>query len=244
MTAVLPSVRLRRSRRSLGVVALAVAVVSTGTFWLANDGTLVLPNAPIPSGAAAGGIIATFTPLIPSTITVPQGQGAQKIDGVLLGKVTVAAGFASKLKVDISWLDPRNAGAVLNNPNAWMTFGLSYPIHTGSCTGSDPAGSQSIADSTSLCVAPNTQGSGPLTYNGQLTINAQMLSGYILENADDPASPSTCGATGATWCAPSGLPINQNVFYIISSINTPGGIPPAQQSQLQSLNFYLGARPE
>lgn len=234
--------RFRRSRRGLAVLGVAIAVVSTAAFYLADSGTLALPTAPTPAGAAAGGVIATFTPLIPSTLSVPQGQGAQKIDGVLLGKVTVAAGFAPRLRVDISWLDPKNAGAVLNNPNAWMTFGLYYPIHTGACTGSDPANSQTLVDGATLCAAANTQGSGPLTYNGLLTINATMLSGFILETAADPASPPACGATGSTWCAPAGLAINQNVFYVASSINTPGGIPPGQQSQITTLNFYVGAR--
>jgi len=234
--------RLRRSRRNLVVLALATVTATSATFWLSESGVLALPQAPTPSGAASGGVIATFTPLVPSTVTVPQGQGGQQIAGVLLGKVTNAAGFAPRLRVDISWLDPLDAGAVLNNPNAWMGFGLYYPIHTGSCSGGDPVDSLSITDGSALCVVPNTQAVGPLTYNGQLTINATMLSGFIIETANDPASPPTCGATGSTWCAPSGVAINQNVFYIAASINTPGGTPPGQQSQLTTLNFYLGAR--
>jgi hypothetical protein len=233
---------LHRKRLNLSIIALAIAAITTTTFWLASsEGILALPQAPTPTGAAAGGKIATFTALIPSLMTVPQGQGAQKINGVLLGKVTVAAGFAPQLRIDVAWLDPWNAGAVLNNPNAWMTFGLYYPIHTGTCTGSDPVNSVSIADSGTLCVARNTQASGPLTYNGEITLDFQMLSGFIMENALDPSTPTTCGATGSAWCAPSGLALNQNDFYITSSINTPGGVPPGQQSQLTTLNFYLGA---
>lgn len=234
--------RFRRSRRGLAVLGVAIAVASMATFYLADSGTLALPTAPTPAGAAAGGVIATFTPLVPSTLSVPQGQGAQKIDGVLLGKVTVAAGFAPRLRVDISWLDPKNAGAVLNNPNAWMAFGLYYPIHTGACTASDPVNSQTLVDGATLCAAANTQGSGPLTYNGLLTINATMLSGFILETAADPASPPACGATGSAWCAPAGLAVNQNIFYVAASINTPGGIPPGQLPLINTLNFYIGAR--
>ncbi len=236
------AVRFRRSRRGLVVLGAAIAVATTAAFYLADSGTLALPTAPIPAGAGAGGVIATFTPLVPSTLSIPQGQGAQKIDGVLLGKVTVAAGFAPRLRVDISWLDPKNAGAVLNNPNAWMTFGLYYPIHTGACTGLDPVSSQTLVDGATLCAAVNTQGSGPMTYNGLITINATMLSGFILETAADPASPPACGATGSTWCAPAGLAVNQNVFYVASSINTPGGTPPGSQSLITALNFYIGAR--
>lgn len=236
------STRLRKSRRNLSLLAFAVVVLSTGNFWLADSGSFALPSAPIPTGAAAGGAIATFTSLTPSAVSIPQGQGAQIVNGVLLGKVTVAAGFASKLRTDIAWLDPQNAGVVLNNPNAWMTFGLFYPIHTGACTDADPANSLSITDGVALCVALNTQAAGPLNYGGKLTINARMLSGYIMVVADDPASPPTCGSTGSTWCAPSGLSLNQNIFYVISSINTPGGVPPGQQPALTTLNFYMSAR--
>lgn len=224
-------------------MGLATLVVSTGTFWLADSGSFALPPAPIPAGTAAGGAISTFTALVPTSVTIPQGQGAQIVNGVLLGRVNVAAGFASKLRVDMSWLDPQSAGAVLNNPNAWMSFGLYYPIHTGTCTGGDPTHSQSITDGVSLCVALNTQGTGPLNNGGLLTLNSQMLSGYIMETAEDPASPPTCASTGSTWCAPSGLALNQNIFYITSSVNTPGGTPSGQQPQLTSLNFYISARP-
>lgn len=238
-------VSLSRKRQNLTVLALVIATMTTATFWLATSGVLALPQAPTPSGVGANGILATFTPLS-STVTVPQGQGAQVVNGVLLGKVKVAAGFASRLRVDFAWLDPKDAGAVLNNPNAWMTFGLYYPIHLGSCTGSgEPSGSQTMVDgTTTLCAAPNTQGSGPLTYKGQLTINTTMLSGSILETAVDPASAPTCGSTGSNWCIPSGvgLGLNQNVFYITSSVNTPGGTPSGQQSQLTTLSFYIGAR--
>ena len=223
------------------MLGLAVVVISVGTFWLADSGSFALPSASIPAGTAAGGNISSFTALVPSSVTIPQGQGAQVVNGIALGRVKVAAGFASKLRVDISWLDPNDAGAVLNNPNAWMTFGLYYPIHTGICTGSDPSGSQSITDSVSLCLALNTQGTGPLNSNGLLTINYQMLSGFVLEKATDPSSPSTCAASGSTWCAPSGTALNQNVFYITASITTPGGIAPGQQSQLTTLSFYIGA---
>ena len=235
-------VRLHRSRRSLVVVAVAMLAISATTFWLVESGTLALPVAPTPAGVAGSGVLSTFTALTPSTVTVPLGQGAQVANGQLLGKVTVAAGYAPRIRIDIAWLNPQDAGAVLNNPNGWMTFGLYYPIHTGTCTGSDVSGAQSITEGVALCVAPNTAASGPVTYNGALTINATQLSGFILETTADPASPPTCAATGSTWCAPSGTALNQNIFYVSASVNTPGGTPPGQQSLLTTLRFYIGAR--
>ena len=226
--------------------ALAIAVTTT-TFALADSGVLSLPSAPTPAGTASGGVLASFTSIRPSAVSVPQGQGAQVVSGMLLGKVTVAAGFAPRLQIDFSWLDPQNAGAVLNNPNGWVTFGLYQPIHTGLCTGSDPTGAQSITDTNTstvsqLCVKLNINGAGPLVNSGKLTINATMLSGFILQAASDPSPPATCGATGLTWCAPAGLAINQNVFYVVASVNTPGGIPPGEQPLLTTLNFYFSVR--
>jgi hypothetical protein len=233
-------VRLRRSRRSLVILAVTIAAATTSTFWLADSGVLALPQAPVPIGAASNGSIATFTALNPSNVTVPHDQGAQKIDGVLLGKVVVAAGFAPQLRVDIAWLDPKDAGAVLHNPNAWMSFGLYYPIHTGTCTGTDPDGAQTLTDGSQFCAALDTQGSGPMTYEGELRLNATMLSGSILERAADPTPTTLCTANTSTWCSPTGS-TNQNVFYVAASIETEGDGPPGQQSQLSTLSFYIGA---
>ena len=240
---VIESAGLSRKRVNLGILALAIVAITTTIFWLAaSDGILALPQAAVPAGAGAGGKIVTFTALIPSTMTVPQGQGAQLIDGILLGKFAVAAGFSDQLRVDVAWLDPQRAGAVLNNPNAWITFALNYPIHTGVCTNSDAANSVAITDNVALCVARNTQASGPLNNNGTLAVTKDLLGSYIMGNMADPSTPSTCGATGSTWCAPSGTALNQNIFYITASITTPGGVPPSSQIQVAGLNFYIGAK--
>ena len=237
------NLRLRRNRRALIALALASAAITTTVFWLADSGLLSLPSAAIPQGTGSSGQLATFTALTPSTVTILQGQGAQIINGVVLGKATVAAGFANKLRVDIGWIDPQNAGRVFNNPNGWLTFGIYYPIHTGACIVGDPTGALSVTDGSQLCAALNTQGTGPLVNSGQLTINPTMLTGFIMVAATDPSPTSLCGTTGSAWCAPSGfgLSANQNLFYFIASVNTPGGIPPGQQAGLTTLNFYLSA---
>jgi hypothetical protein len=238
------NLRLHRSRRALVVIALVAAAVTTTFFWLADSGLLALPSAAIPQGTGSSGQLATFTALTPSTVTIPQGQGAQIINGVVLGKAAIAAGFANKLRVDIGWIDPQNAGRVFNNPNGWLTFGIYYPIHTGACVqNTDPTGALSVTDGSQLCAALNTQGTGPLVNNGQLTINPTMLTGFIMVAATDPSPTSLCAGTGSGWCAPSGLGLsaNQNLFYIIASVDTPGGIPPGQQAGLTTLNFYLSA---
>lgn len=233
--------RLRRKRSALTLFALAITLVLTATFWLAETGTITFPAQPrVVVGDGPGGSTTTFTPLTPSTVSLPQGQGAQVISGMLLGKVVVSAGLAPRVKVDFAWLNPSAVGAVLNNPNAWITFGLYQPIHTGSCVnGTDPAGSQTITDSVTLCVKLNTQAVGLLLSNGQLTINPASLSGYIIQTAQDPATPVACAATGTSWCKPSAVGSDRNIFYIVAALNTPGGIPPGQQSGLTSLNFYF-----
>lgn len=235
-----------RRRWKLSFLGIAILVLASGSFWLSETGTLALSAAPTPAGTVSGGTLSTFTTLTPSTVTIAQGQGAQIVSGMLLGKVTVAAGYAPQLYLNFSWLNPQSAGAVLNNPNAWISFGLYYPIHTGTCVNEvDPTDSLSITDTVtvtgSLCVTQNTQSSGPTTYNGKLTLNERSITGFMLEVKQDPVSPPTCAATGTTWCAPSGLAVNQNIFYTIASINTPGGAASGQQSQLTNLNFYISA---
>ena len=235
-----------RRRRKFFILGIAILVLSSGSFWLNQTGTLALPAAPTPAGAVSGGTLSTFTALTPSTVSIAQGQGAQIVNGMLLGKVTVAAGYAPSLYLGFSWLNPQSAGAVLNNPNAWISFGLYYPIHTGTCVnGVDPTNSLSITDTVTvtgnLCVTLNTQASGPTTYDGKLTLNERSITGFMLETKQDPVSPPTCAATGTTWCSPSGLAVNQNIFYTIASINTPGGAASGQQSQLTNLNFFISA---
>ena len=221
-------------------MGLVILSASISTFWLADSGLVTLAPATTPSGAGTNGVLAKFTPITPATVTVMQGQGAQVVSGVLLGKVSVAAGFASKIRINHAWLDPTNAGAVLNNPNAWITFGTYYPIHTGACTGSDSATAKSITDGSALCVALNTQATGTLANNGLFTINATMISGYIVTEMSDPAAPAACTTTGSTWCAPSGLTVNQNIYFVIAAIYTPGTTAPGQQSQLTTLSFFFG----
>ena len=231
-----------RRRWKFSFLVIAMLVFASGSFWLNQTGTLALSAAPTPAGTVSGGTLSTFTALTPSTVSIAQGQGAQIVNGMLLGKVTVAAGYAPSLYLDFSWLNPQSAGAVLNNPNAWISFGLYYPIHTGTCVnGVDPADSLSITDTVNVCVALNTESNGPSTYNGKLTLNEKMVTGFMLEVKQDPVSPPTCTATGTTWCAPSGLAADQNVFYTIASINTPGGAASGQQSQLTNLNFFISA---
>ena len=235
-----------RRRWKFSFLAIAMLVFASGSFWLNQTGTLALSAAPIPAGTVSGGTLSTFTALTPSTVSIAQGQGAQVVNGMLLGKVTVAAGYAPSLYLNFSWLNPQSAGAVLNNPNAWISFGLYYPIHTGTCVnGVDPTGSLSITDTgtvtSSLCVTLNVDASGPTTYDGKLTLNERSITGLMLETKQDPVSPTTCATTGTTWCAPSGLAANQNIFYTIASINTPGGAASGQQSQLTNLNFFISA---
>jgi hypothetical protein len=146
------NVRMHRRKVILGAAALVLVGATASTFALGNTGTLSFGSAPTPSGMSSTGHLASFTSLPPGTVSLK--PGAQKVSGVLVGKVTVAEGYASKLAVDVSWLDPNNASKALNNPNAWISFELDYPIHAGGCiTNTDVATALSITDgSTPLCV--------------------------------------------------------------------------------------------
>lgn len=238
MTAIAPTMRRRqRWRRGLTLVATAVAVLTTTTYWLADSGAVSIPAPATPSGVASGGDLATLTPLDPSTV-VPS-NGGQSVDGMVLGKVTVAAGFADRVKVDLSWIDPQDAGGVLHNQNAWIGFGLYKPLHTGSCH--SESSSVSITDGSTYCVQRITQVSGQLLNDGTLTLGQTILSGYIVVDETDPATPLACTSGTSSWCAPSGLS-NQNAIYVVATVyNAGGNAPPGQQGESGTLSFYMAA---
>lgn len=247
MAAATARVRLRR-RRLLAVAALAVALSTSSVGWLATSGVVTLSVAAgAPPSGTINGRTADLVPLNPSNVTVPAERGGQVVSGLALGAVKVAAGYGSGSKLDIAWLDPQDAGKVLNNPNAWLSFGLYYPIHTGSCTGGDPDGAVTISVD-SLCAALDTSASGKLVDDGQLIISKSVLSGFLRVGASDPTGGSSpCGSSGSSWCTPSSLSstslgASQNVLYVVVSINTPGDTPSGQQSQAGTLSFFMDVR--
>jgi hypothetical protein len=240
-----PATTRRRRLRRVLVVALAIVTLGTvGSFALASSGLVSFNLIVPPPGVTASGVVSQFVSLTPSEITVQQGNKGQKVAGLVLGRVEVAEGYAADQKVDVTWLDPQDAGAALRNPNSWLTFGLYYPIHMGSCTGGDPSDTITLTDGADVCAELDTQATGPLVdSNGQTIVSKTNLSGYFVVDKDDPSTAVDCGSSGTTWCAPTGLGLShQNVLYLTAAITVPGGIPPGQQGETSSLSFFMRVR--
>ncbi|HET7571553.1 MAG TPA: hypothetical protein VFJ77_02655 [Gaiellaceae bacterium] len=238
------TVRRRRLRRLLLTALAVVAVGTVGTFALASSGLVAFNIITPPAGVTSSGVVSQLVSLTPSQITVQQGKKGQKVSGINLARVEVAEGYAAGQKVDVTWLDPQDAGSALHNPNSWLTFGLYYPIHMDACTGGDPADAITLTDGSDICAALDTEATGPLVdSSGQTIISKTNLSGYFVVNKDDPSTAVDCGSSGSSWCAPTGLGLDhQNVLYLTTAITVPGGIPPGQQGQASSLQFFMKVR--
>jgi hypothetical protein len=240
-----------RRRRVLAVLFLAAAAVATTSFFLADTGTTTLGIQP-QTGLAAGGKL-TAVSSMSSPFTRPQGN-AQLQAGVALEQLVVTGGYENRVKLDVSWLDPQDAGQVMNNPNSQFYVGVYHPIHTGVCT----SGQNNSVDDTAATITDTTMndGSGGHVFCGQLDSTATgtivnagkmilsrtQLGGFLMLTASAPSSPPTCTGTGSTWCNPaSGLSAGQLVAWLGFTIVTPGGKPVGQQNNVSQLDFYVAS---
>lgn len=240
-----PRTRTRRLKRVLGFVVVAVFAVTAGTFALADSATVTLSVSP-PGGVSGSGRVADFTPTN-VTFTRPQGN-AQIQAGLTVGRILVAKGYASSLRVDAAWLDPNDAAQVLNNPNVSVWIGLYYPIYQGTCTSghanevSDTRATMTY-DSTDYCTALDASATGSLVAGGKLILSRQLVSGSLRATADDTAAVAcTTNSSNASWCRPSGIATDQNLEFVGATIVTPGGKPQGQQHNVTDLQFFFDVR--
>lgn len=243
---------LARRRAPIAITLVTIAALTTGSlFFLGTTGTNSLTITP-PVGAPSSGGVATVTDMS-ATMSASTGA-AQKQDGLIIAAVTTAATESNAIKVSISWLDPNDAGKVLNNPNAQISVGLYSPVATGSCSGSTsttPSGapettSFTATDGNTYCGQLQTATGSSSVSSGALFLSRSLLSGYLLPSADLSASESPCTATVSTTpCLVSSQTTAateaQRVFFVGLSILTPGHSPKGQQAQAGSLSFFVRA---
>lgn len=233
------------------MLSLAAAAIATTSFFLADTGTTTL-SIQTPTGLAAGGKLTAVTAMS-SSFTRPQGN-AQLQAGVALERLVVTGGYENRVKLDMSWLDPQDAGQVLNNPNSQFHVGVYHPIHTGVCTsGQDNQvgdTAATITDATMndgsgghvFCGRLDSTATGTIVNSGKLILSRTQLGGFLMLTATAPGSPPTCTSTGSTWCNPaSGLAAGQLVAWIGVTIVTPGGKPVGQQNTVSQLDFYVAS---
>ncbi|MDA8296741.1 MAG: hypothetical protein M0004_09175 [Actinomycetota bacterium] len=248
------SSRLARRRKPIAVAIVALTALTTGSlFFLGTTGTSSLSITP-PAGVPSSGGIASVTDM---SATMSAGTGAaQKQDDLVIAAVTTAASEANAIKVSISWLDPNDAGKVLNNPNAQISVGLYAPVATGSCSGSTattPSGAPETISFTATNNMPycgqlqpatgsSSVSSDPTTGAAALFLSTSLLSGYLLPSTDLSGSEVACSAAVSTTpCLISSQAGSQRIFFVGLSILTPGHSPTGQQSQLGTLSFFVRA---
>ena len=243
----------KRSRRAVAIFLVVLAFVGSAVFYLATSGTVGSSFS-----AAPGTVDGEVANVIPMSATVSRSVGAAQLQsGITIARVLVAKDFTNHNKVSIAWLNPQDATRVLNNPNAQIAMGIYRPVHTGSCTGSDPNTAVSVDDNTlsgnstsaaDFCAYLDTGAtSSPPFDQGQLLLSRTMLTGYLRPSVDG-STGAACGSGTTAWCQPSAMSTNgalagdetlQRAFYVIASILTPGGNPQGNVSQLNTLSFNV-----
>lgn len=243
---------LRAHRGALALLAVAVAFITTATYWLATTGATSPSIGALP-GSSSTGAVADVTAMS-SSVTRTNGS-AQLQTGVALDKVVVAKTASNHFRLVLAWTNAQSGAQVLNNPNAQISVGVYHPIHTGNCVGAagsdvdsplvnitDPDNSQSLCGS----LDQSATGSSSVSSTGKLLLAQNLVSGFLDPALDGSATLSACASAvddNGGWCQPSSVSdSNKRALYLIASIVTPGGIPQGQQASLTSLTFFTKVR--
>lgn len=228
------------------MIALVVAFAATGAAWLANAGTSSL-NIQVDTGVQNnGGQAVALTALSGISFTRPNGN-AQLVAGLAFERVTAASTYGNNMGFDVQWLDPQDASRVLSNPNTQIYFGFYYPIYTGSCSGNNNSVTATLAtitdNSQTFCAQLDTNATGSPVLDGKLLLSGTELGGHLQTAVSDSGATTACTSSGSTWCLPSGLgnASGTEVGYLAATIQTPGGKPQGQQTDLSSLSFYFAS---
>lgn len=243
----------RRSRRALALTGLALSFFGTAGFWLSTSGVVSNTISPLP-----GSPTSSFANVIPLSTTVSRTNGSAQLEtGVALAKIVLSSSVTTAARVDVAWTNVGAAASVLNNPNAQISVGLYYPIHTGNCitktSGNTDAPLINLTDSDTdtYCVALDEGATGRFTSpTGKLLLGQNQVGGYLVPSistntiSDCAAAPVvnnvSVDVTGTPCLPASVIDTNQRALWVIASIVTPGGIPQGIQPTLSTLDFYTG----
>jgi hypothetical protein len=191
-----------------GAAAVAL-VLGTGAAFLAPNGTAATTITPLTT--QNGGAATNLVP-VQTAVTVTSGR-AQVIAGIELYRIDIAdPTLSGRLVVEFNWVDPQDAGKVLNNPHAWIQVGLFYPsASVPPC----PTGQFQVTDANNanICVQPD-----PGAY------------------ASDALTAAHASAVLQSTVS------GQSAYYVLGAITTPGHVPQGQQGQLTGLQYFAQVR--
>ena len=247
-------VTTKKARALALMVVAGVAIYTISTFALASTGQ---NSANVqPASNFTGGSPFELTS-VSTPITRPNGNASIQA-GVAIAEIKLIQGYGSRLKVDVAWLDPRDAAQVLNNPNAQIYAGLYHPVSQG---GDCPSTPHSVSDNYAsivdggvhYCLIVDPHETGSLMFedssagSSKLILSPSSISGYIASSLSDPTSTDCTGINNAdAWCTPTALTPSEgysyNVVWLVLTIVTPGGKPAGQQNNINDLSFYTQAK--
>ena len=200
--------------------ALLAIVLSLSTYaFAATAGTLDLnlvsaTRIQPPAGATTTGGKVAKVEWMGETVTRPVGKKATLVSGVDLFKLTlVSSSYSDRIRIEVLWTDPQNAGQVLNNPNSYIRARVYYYGGPGGGWPTCDAADQRLVTVTALndtTVCPTTS----VTDFGEAILTKRGSARYLM--------PSTAG---------------QDTLWVLGDIVVPGGVPAGQQSQLSGLGF-------
>jgi hypothetical protein len=122
-------------RGSLAVVGVALALIGTTAFWTANTGA-VDSNVQIVPGLPKGGKAVKIEQFAGGANAANSTGGIPTVqNGVALARITVPAGLANKVRVNITWTNPQQVRTLFRSRNAWITLGLYHMVHKDACLG-------------------------------------------------------------------------------------------------------------
>lgn len=194
--------------------ALLAIVLSLSTYaFAATAGTLdlnlvVATRIQAPAGAATTGGKVAKVEWMGETVTRPVGKKATLVSGVDLFKLTlVSSSYSDRIRIEVLWTDPQNAGQVLNNPNSYIRARVYY--NNSSCDAADQR-FVTVTELNDTTVCPTAS----VTDFGEAILTKRASARYLM--------PSTAG---------------QTTLWVLGDIVVPGGVPAGQQSQLSGLGF-------
>ena len=215
-----PTAPARSLRRVLGLVfgiAVVGLMLGTGVAYLASSGgTASSVVTTLGLGGAGGtggtGAVVSVTPL---DVSITTSKGHAQLDaGQETARIAIASGASGTLLVNVDWVDPQDALKVLHSPSSYILAGLYQEASTTTSGGSCASGEYKVDDSA----------------NGWLCLES--LSG------GDTLGVLTKASADAVLQGPvSGL----TTVYVLTSIYVSNNIPPGQQGNLPSLQFYVSA---
>lgn len=252
--------RMRRRWRALLAMGLVGALAWAAISFVADAGTSGATVGTVP-GVAADGSIANITALADS-VTRP-GGGANLQAGVKFARIDVAETYHRAFRASLSWMNPTDFKKTSQVANWQIRFGVYYPVHNGSCTGTDTSTNDDAlsvtvpdgaiddldADPDTICVYRDLSAAGPrvTTASGNAHRGTQLLATDVLVGELHPkidqSGAAACGGSGTTPCLLFDTPGNNVSYFVIGSLLNPAGhVPPGQSDSIEPMQIHVQAK--